>query len=177
MRISKLLKNKGGKRMDNNKKSEAKLITDALNLDLCKLFRVEEGEEFKIEYNDTVKDALTFKIIQNNLYGRLSKDDMYKLSSLGINSIKRIKNIIKLSQKKEFSQNTLNFFKCIDKRYKYLAKDKSGIVCAFCEKPTKKVSCWFYDRCHITKLFNQDMFDQIKWEDEEPVFIDDYVER
>ena len=33
----------------------------------------------------------------------------------------------KLPKKKQFSQDTLNFFKCIDKRCKYIAKDKAYI--------------------------------------------------
>ena len=151
-----------------------------MKIDLCKLFNVEEGEEFKIEYNDEIKDALIFKIKQNNLYSRLSKDDIYRLSRLEINIIKRIKNIIKLPKKKQFSQDTLNFFKCIDKKWKYIAKDENNFVAVYEEKPEKKDGYWDFnwefDWSRLT-FFNQSLFDQILWEDEEPIRIDDYVER
>ena len=149
-----------------------------MKIDLCKLFNVEEGEEFKIEYNDEIKDALIFKIKQNNLYSRLSKDDIYRLSRLEINIIKRIKNIIKLPKKKQFSQDTLNFFKCIDKRWRYIAKDKNGTISAFGSKPTKKERCWLnYEGFDCLDVFKDSLFDEILWEDEEPIYIDDYVER
>ena len=84
----------------------------------------------------------------------------------------------KLLKKKKFSQDTLNFFKCIDKKYKWIAKDEDSIVHAFCEKPTKEDAHWFYESMfYISKVLNQDIFSQILWEDEEPVCIDDYVER
>ena len=149
-----------------------------MKIDLCKLLGVEEGEEFKIEYKDGIKDALTFKMMQNNLYGRLSKDDMYRLSYMEINNIKRIKNIIKLPKKKQFSQDTLNFFKCIDKRWRYIAKDKNGTISAFGSKPTKKERCWLnYEGFDCLDVFKDSLFDEILWEDEEPIYIDDYVER
>ena len=155
-----------------------------MKIDSCKLFGVEEGEEFKIEYNDGTKDVLIFKIIQNNLYSRLSKDNTYSLSRLKINIIKQIKNIIKLPKKKQFSQDTLNFFKMIDKKYKWIAKDKSGDIFGFEEKPKKDKYVWLceeYDYCLDNTCcidgLNQSLFNEILWEDEEPIYIDDYVDR
>ena len=149
-----------------------------MKIDLCKLLGVEEGEEFKIEYNDGIKDALTFKIIQNNLYSRLSKDDMYVLSRLEINIIKRIKNIIK-PKKKEFTDDELCILRNIDKKYKWIARDESGSLCIFDEKPKKSEEMWdnvthsdFIELGCFNNLFNS-----INWEDEEPIYIDDYVER
>ena len=150
-----------------------------MEIDLYKLFGVVEGEEFKIEYNDGIKDALTFKIIQNNLYSRLSKDDIYRLSSLEINIIKRIKNIIKLPKKKEFTDDELCILRNIDKKYKWIAKDESGSLCIFDKKPKKSEEMWdnvthsdFIELNCYNSLFNS-----IQWEDEEPIRIDDYVER
>ena len=150
-----------------------------MEIDLYKLFGVVEGEEFKIEYNDGIKDALTFKIKQNNLYSRLSKDDMYVLSRLEINIIKRIKNIIKLPKKKKFSDDELCILRNIDKKYKWIARDKSGSLCIFDEKPKKSEEMWdnvthsdFIELGCFNNLFNS-----INWEDEEPICIDDYVER
>ena len=90
----------------------------------------------------------------------------------------------KLSKKKQFSQDTLNFFKMIDKKYKWIAKDKSGDIFGFEEKPKKDKYVWLceeYDYCLDNTCcidgLNQSLFDQILWEDEEPIYIDDYVER
>ena len=149
-----------------------------MKIDLCKVFEVEEGEEFKIEYNDGIKDALTFKIKQNNLYSRLSKDDMYVLSRLEINIIKRIKNIIKL-KKKEFTDDELCILRNIDKKYKWIARDESGSLCVFDEKPKKSEEMWdnvTYSDFIELNCYNS-LFNSIQWEDEEPVFIDDYVDR
>ncbi len=150
-----------------------------MEIDLYKLFGVVEGEEFKIEYNDGIKDALTFKIIQNNLYSRLSKDDIYRLSSLEINIIKRIKNIIKLPKKKEFTDDELCILRNIDKKYKWIAKDESGSLCIFDKKPKKSEEMWdnvTYSDFIELNCYNN-LFNSIHWEDEEPIYIDDYVER
>ena len=150
-----------------------------MEIDLYKLFGVVEGEEFKIEYNDGIKDALTFKIIQNNLYSRLSKDDIYRLSSLEINIIKRIKNIIKLPKKKEFTDDELCILRNIDKKYKWIARDESGSLCIFDEKPKKSEEMWdnvTYSDFIELNCYNN-LFNSIHWEDEEPIYIDDYVER
>lgn len=155
-----------------------------MKIDLCKIFNVAEGEEFKVEYNDGTYDVVTFKIKENNLYTRLSKNDMYILSTMQINVIKSIKNIIKLPKKKQFSQDTLNFFKMIDKKYKWIAKDKSGDIFGFEEKPKKDKYVWLceeYDYCLDNTCcidgLNQSLFNEILWEDEKPVCIDDYVDR
>lgn len=145
-----------------------------MKIDLCKLLGVEEGEKFKFDGYPTIY------FIQNSyLYFICEKNGEHK-SYLDINDLVN-KEIIKLPQKKEFSQDTLNFFKCTDKKYKWIAKDEDDAVCIFCEKPRKGRNFWcdngIYNRSYISKAFNQDMFEQILWEDEEPVNIDDYVER
>ena len=90
----------------------------------------------------------------------------------------------KLPKKKQFSQDTLNFFKMIDKKYKWIAKDKSGDIFGFEEKPKKDKYVWLceeYDYCLDNTCcidgLNQSLFNEILWEDDEPVYIDDYVER
>ena len=148
-----------------------------MKLDLCKLFGVEEGEEFKLEYEDYTSNRV-HKIDDNTFYvlceGKFLKDN------ISVETIKRITNIIKLPKKKQFSQDTLNFFKCIDKKWKYIAKDENNFVAVYEEKPEKKDGYWDFnwefDWSRLT-FFNQSLFDQILWEDEEPVYIDDYVER
>ena len=89
----------------------------------------------------------------------------------------------KTSKEKEFSQDTLNFFKCIDKNWKYIAKDKNGTMYLFGSKPLKQKRCWFNGEAVNVEGFNRldgfkdILFDEILWEDEEPICIDDYVER
>ena len=141
-----------------------------MKIDLCRLFGVEEGEEFKI-YG---YEAIYF--IQNG-YLYFIGDYGEQKSYLNINEVVG-KNIIKLPKKKQFSQDTLNFFKCIDKRWRYIAKDKNGTISAFGSKPTKKERCWLnYEGFDCLDVFKDSLFDEILWEDEEPIRIDDYVER
>ena len=89
----------------------------------------------------------------------------------------------KLPKKKQFSQDTLNFFKCIDKKYKWIAKDKSGLICTFVSKPIKTEKLWSDDGWSNGESYasleaiKNSLFTEIKWEDEEPIYIDEYVER
>ena len=143
-----------------------------MKIDSCKLFGVEEGEEFNIE-----GFGIKYRIYNNRLecYDANFKEWIY--STLGFNKL-IASEITKLPKKKEFSQETLNFFKCINKKYKWIAKDVNDDVHTFCEKPIKESRYWFCDGCfYISKAFNQAIFNQILWEDEEPIRIDDYVDR
>ena len=139
-------------------------------LDLCKIFEVEEGEKFKIDgYEDIY-------FIENG-YLYYIGDCGEKKSYLNINDVAG-KNIIKLPKKKEFSQETLNFFKCIDKKFEWIAKDKDGEVCIYINKPKKEDVSW--DNFSLYKpldIIKYSLFDEILWEDEEPIYIDDYVNR
>ena len=145
-----------------------------MKIDLCKLFGVEEGEEFKIkgyEYTYIIKKQFLY-ILNEDRYSHLEVNDLIN------------KEIIKLPKKKEFSQETLNFFKCIDKKYKWIAKDKSGDIFGFEEKPKKDKYVWLceeYDYCLDNTCcidgLNQSLFNEILWEDDEPIRIDDYVNR
>lgn len=141
-------------------------------LDLCKIFGVEEGEEFKI-YG---YEAIYF--IQNGYLYLIDIDSAKKKSYLNINDVAG-KNVIKLPKKKEFTDDELCVLKNIDKKYKWIARDKSGNLCIFDEKPNKNEEIWdnvirsdFIELNCYNSLFNS-----IQWEDEEPVCIDDYVDR
>ena len=142
-----------------------------MKIDLCRLFGVEEGEEFKFD------GYVDIYFIKNGYLYFIDIDSTERVCYLQINDVVG-KNIIKLPKKKEFSQDTLNFFKCIDKRWRYIAKDKNGTISAFGSKPTKKERCWLnYEGFDCLDVFKDSLFDKIKWEDEEPIYIDDYVER
>ena len=152
-----------------------------MKIDLCKLLGVEEGEEFIVEFKDGHLSNCKYRVMNNLMEWseRGTKyDGVYNPSCFSLNEVNKVKNIIKLPKKKEFSQDTLNFFKMIDKKYKWIAKDEDGVVHTFCEKPTKEDTHWFYvSMFYINNIFNQDIFNQILWEDEEPIYIDDYVNR
>lgn len=143
-----------------------------MKIDLCKLLGVEEGEEFKIDGFEPIY------FIQNGyLYYIVICVDGEKKSHLNINDLVN-KEIIKLPKKKKFNQDVLNLFKCIDKKYKWIAKDKNGIVCTFLEKPIKGEKCWTNAKgFNVLGAFKDNLFDEILWEDEEPICINDYVER
>ena len=151
-----------------------------MKIDLCKLFGVEEGEEFKIEgYNLEYR----YKVYNNRIQYFDEVLEQWNYSSLSVNALVT-SEIIKLPKKKQFSQDTLNFFKCIDKKYKWIAKDKSGDIFGFEEKPKKDKYVWLceeYDYCLDNTCcidgLNQSLFNEILWEDDEPIFIDEYVER
>lgn len=143
-----------------------------MKIDLCKLFGVEEGEEFKIK-----EFSLPYRFQDNKLECYDSNFNQWIYSTLGFNKL-IASEIIKLPNKKQFSQDTLNFFKCIDKRWRYIAKDKNGTISAFGSKPTKKERCWLnYEGFDCLDVFKDSLFDEILWEDDEPIYIDDYVER
>ena len=147
-------------------------------IDLCKLFGVEEEEEFKI-YG---YEAIYF--IQNG-YLYFIGDYGEQKSYLNINEVVG-KNIIKLQKKiqkkKEFTDNELYILDNIDKKYKWIAKDKNGLICTFVSKPIKTERFWSDgwsngESYASLEAIKNSLFTEIKWEDEEPIYIDEYVER
>ena len=150
-----------------------------MKIDLCKLFGVEEGEEFKL-----VSDNSESKyIIVDNILNLVIDNRKPYVSELTINDINAYKlKIIKLPKKKQFSQDTLNFFKMIDKKYKWIAKDKDGLICTFVSKPIKTEKLWSDgwsngDSYASLEAIKNSLFNSIQWEDEEPIYIDEYVDR
>ena len=107
-----------------------------MKIDLCKLFGVEEGEEFKFS---CFNDIFCFK---NNELFEVQKindvDKQYMLSLLPFNTVVDL-DIIKLPKKKQFSNDELCVLRNIDKKYKWIARDRSGNICIF-EVSKAKVS-------------------------------------
>ena len=144
-------------------------------LDLCKIFGVEEGEKFKIDgYEDIY-------FIENG-YLYCIGDCGEKKSYLNINDVAG-KNVIKLPKKKQFTDDELCILRNIDKEYKWIAKDRDGDLWIYNNKPKKEYDRYWRD-CSSKSLsfepldiFKNSLFTEIKWEDEEPVYIDDYVNR
>ena len=147
-----------------------------MKIDLCKLLGVEEGEEFKIE-----GFGIKYRIYNNRLecYDANFKEWIY--STLGFNKL-IASEIIKLPKKKEFTDNELYILNNIDKKYKWIAKDKSGLICTFVSKPIKTERFWSDgwsngESYASLEAIKNSLFTEIKWEDDEPIYIDDYVER
>ena len=147
-----------------------------MKIDSCKLLGVEEGEEFNIE-----GFGIKYRIYNNRLecYDANFKEWIY--STLGFNKL-IASEIIKLPKKKEFTDNELFILKNVDKKYKWMAKDKDGLICTFVSKPIKTEKLWSDgwsngDSYASLEAIKNSLFTEIKWEDEEPIYIDEYVER
>ena len=151
-------------------------------IDLCKIFGVEEGEEFKLsgadlDYVNGIDGLKKYKIINNTLKYMYPHFDNWDDTCIEINEIKNC-NIIKLPKKKEFTDDELCILRNIDKKYKWIARDEDGELYLFKEKPYKSLGVWETKSARTTEFLCYNyLFQSITSEDEEPVFIDDYVER
>ena len=144
-------------------------------IDLCKIFGVEEGEEFVIKGRD-YGTRTTFKIQDNKLFS--SCCGLTGECGLQLNDLDDVEEIIKLPKKKEFTDDELCILRNIDKEYKWIARDKDDYcICAYGFKPSKKSRSWVNGGESAFLDGFSHLFQSIQWEDEEPVFIDDYVER
>ena len=146
-----------------------------MKIDLCKLLGVEEGEEFE---RDDSKIYYKYRVYNNIIQHFDEVLKIWEYSTLSINALVA-SEIIKLPKKKQFTNDELCILRNIDKKYKWIARDKSGSLCIFDEKPKKSEEMWdnvthsdFIELNCYNNLFNS-----IHWEDEEPIRIDDYVER
>lgn len=145
-----------------------------MKIDLCKLFGVEEGEEFEIKGTD-YSIRTTYKIQNNKLFS--SCCGWSGESVLKLNDLDGILGIIKLPKKKEFTDDELCILRNIDKEYKWITRDNDdGCIFAYGDKPHKNEESWSGIINIGLYCFNH-LFQCIQWEDEEPVYIDDYVER
>lgn len=144
-------------------------------IDLCKIFGVEEGEEFKI--NEFPFKTNKYKVYKNELQFKTEYDDIWRLSNMEINYIVNCE-VIKLPKKKEFTDDELGIMRSLLKKYEWVARDNDGELYIFRSYKPKKENGYWDNKGLFRKLalFNH-IFNSIQWEDEEPVFIDDYVER
>jgi hypothetical protein len=143
-------------------------------IDLCKLFGVEEGEEFKFGEKRSIK----YRIYNGELNCTyINCENDWSKSHLELNEISGAK-VIKIPKKKEFTDDELDIFKKIPKAFKWCTRDKNKHLYCYKSKPNKDNECWFNNRdsCGSLGVFDT-LFQSIKWEDKEPVYIDDYVER
>lgn len=65
----------------------------------------------------------------------------------------------------------------LDKKFKYLARDKNDNLYVFEEKPKKGRLCWYYsDEFYSLSAFNHH-FQFVQWEDSEPWLIKDIINK
>lgn len=150
-----------------------------MKIDLCKIFGVEEGEEFRIEL-DNVLLEVKYKIKNNIMeWSEIGTkfEGNYHRTSFAINDVNRIINIIKLPKKKEFTDNELAIMRSLPKEYEWMARDDDGELYIFDKKPKNINGIWDNNDRLNDFYFFEHLFKSITSEDEEPVFIDDYVER
>ena len=153
-----------------------------MKIDLCRLFGVEEGEEFKLKLFGGIGK---YRLKNGKLEYYDDFINKWVESTISMNHILD-SEIIKIPKKKQFSQDELCVLKNIDKKYKWIARDKVckdeyddyGNLNIYLGKPNNKstVSWLPSDEYCEFHAYNH-LFQSIKWDDEEPVYIDDYVER
>ena len=89
-------------------------------IDLCKIFEVEEGEEFRIEKCEWTEN--TKYVIQDNHLMVVDSDNSTYKSCVELNDLVG-GEIIKLPKKKEFTDDELCILRNIDKDYKFETKN------------------------------------------------------
>lgn len=149
-----------------------------MKIDLCKMLGVEEGEEFT---RDDSKIYYKYRVYNNKIQHFDETLNMWEYSTLTVNALAG-SEIIKLQKKKQFTDDELYILRNIDKKYKWIAKDKDGLICTFVSKPIKTEKLWSDgwsngESYASLEAIKNSLFTEIKWEDEEPIYIDDYVER
>ena len=152
-----------------------------MKIDLCKLLGVEEGEEFT---RDDSKIYYKYRVYNNKIQHFDETLNMWEYSTLTINSLVT-SEIIKLPKKKQFTNDELCILRNIDKKYKWSARDKVdrdeydnyGNLNIYLGKPKKSTKSWLPSDIYCEFHGYNHLFQSIKWEDEEPIYIDDYVER
>ena len=149
-----------------------------MKINLYKLLEVEEKEEFKIEGCDY---DYRFRVYNNRIQHFDKELKLWEYSTLTVNALAG-SEIIKLQKKKQFTDDELYILRNIDKKYKWIAKDKNGLICTFVSKPIKTERFWSDgwsngESYASLEAIKNSLFTEIKWEDEEPIYIDDYVDR
>lgn len=145
-------------------------------IDLCKVFGVEEGEEFRI---GTHENGFRYRIYEGELQcANTNCKKVWNVSCLELNNISGAE-VIKLLKKKEFTDDELAIMRSLPKKFKWIARDKAdNIICLYQRKPTKNESGnWNINGDWYVMAVYKHLFKSITSEDEEPIYIDDYVER
>lgn len=81
-------------------------------------------------------------------------------------------------EKPTITSKEMAFLNLLLPRWKYIVRDKNTSLYVFTTIPRKATDCWSVkdisnDYCHVFKDLLGEMFNFIKWEDEEPWSIED----
>ena len=81
-------------------------------------------------------------------------------------------------EKKQFSNNELAIMKSISINYNFIARDCDGDLYVYNSMPSKDNNhCVWCGSSNLGFYMFNSLFNLINWDDDEPVKIDDYVER
>ena len=141
-------------------------------IDLCKLFGVEEGEEFKIGtyYNP-------YRVYNNSLQCFDSYRERWTESTSTFNYVVSSK-VIKLPKKKAFTSDELAIMRSVPKEYRWIARDEIGdVLYLYTQKPVKIGAQWASEGSSYSINIYTHLFQSITSKDEQPVYIPDYVKR
>lgn len=81
---------------------------------------------------------------------------------------------------KNLTEEELTILNSIDKKYKWLARDKDGVLYLFANKPAKDKSSNQWDGSGDAikfSMFVENIFQDIKWEDSKPIKIAKAIEQ
>jgi len=136
---------------------------------IAKELGVEIGEEFKDSQNNL------YRFQEKSLERFDIKEQRYKMRDdylrLFINGHK---SIIKLPQKPKLTEDEKAILRNLPKKYKYIARDNSGELFVYEDKPKKDGDGWTSYRFDFSNLFKH-LFQFIKWEDEEAYNIEELL--
>jgi hypothetical protein len=136
---------------------------------IAKMLGVEIGEEFKTS---------------NKLYVyKFTKDGLRRIECNGTSNdyftffelINGKEKIIKLPKKPLLTEDEKTILRNLPKEYKWIARDCSGVLCVYENKPKKDGDAWTSYSLDYSILF-QHLFQFIRWEDEEPYNIEELLE-
>ena len=117
-------------------------------------------------------DAIKVSFYDRNLYNDVDMDydimTIYRADEVG--------NIDVVWERYEYTEDEIQIAKLIADKVKYIARDDDGELVGYKEKPVKDVvySIWSGHRYYLNVF--DDYFPNIKFQDDEPVSIDDILE-
>ena len=76
-------------------------------------------------------------------------------------------------EKPQLNEDEKVILRNVPKHYKWIARDKNGFICMYIKKPSKCEYSW--GGCKYMLLPFYDLFQFIKWEDEEPYSIEELL--
>lgn len=134
---------------------------------ICEILWVDINEEFEIRTTNGNK-PLAFRYYINE-YGQFFNADGFNSPSVGMDTINGKFKIVKIPKYTEEQKEVFKALKVLG--YKYITRDKifgNDDLNAYSDKPNKSSNYWIAnDETKVAEL-NHNLFEFIKWEDEEP---------